>query len=272
MAWQLMQTSAYGTSTPAVARTIIQGKDILDCFAVTQEKKVAALHILFEIHKKLLRCVPIQEELAAAAAAAREGIKTGKLSFESNARVYRPPSVPDLETKAESFLQGAKLVIATTTKLIEPFYGRDFGHKLHKLRAWAVSEFGETHKLVQFANEWEPWISEVLDMRNAVDHPSSGYRKKLHVANFQVQDADGQVTLHAPRWWLEGEPPMYMSEGMTHALETLIRFQEDLLAILFHLQTAEKFPFLQLMEISEDKRDPKCPIRLSVQAPTIFAK
>ena len=115
-------------------------------------------------------CDKVRNEVGASAAnIAKDGIST-----QSFGRVVNLPSVPDLTSLAETFLQSAKLAIRETARLTEPFYKEKRDHKYHKFASWAEIKFGADDLLSRTARVWEPWVNEVVTMRNAVDHRTMG--------------------------------------------------------------------------------------------------
>jgi len=262
MAFQLQQLYSHGTSTPAVARTMLQGSEIVEFIKGTDKQRQEAVSVMAELMKKLLRCVEIHEQIAKAEVDARSGLSDGSLVIQTQHNVFRPPSIPDLDNKAESFLQAAKLAIAQATRLTEPFYGQDFGHQLNKMEKWATTNYGKENPLVQFAQGWQPWVKEILLMRDAVDHPKKGLHGRLHVRNFFVDDSQGQLNLFAPQWWLEGGPMQFISDNMGRIIEGVIQLHEHLLIVIFN-DLKKSFPFV-IYEIPIGERNPSCPIRLKV--------
>ena len=120
----------------------------------TEEQDSQASTCIFDLQRKLIRCVSIHNEIESVVVKAGDDLRNGKIRFAPGDQVVRPPSVPDLETKAESFLQGAKLAIGAATRITEPYYGKDFGHLLHKFESWAVKTFDEKHPYRDFAQQW----------------------------------------------------------------------------------------------------------------------
>jgi hypothetical protein len=231
---QLQHILNYGTSTAAVARTMIQGQPIIQPLQVTEERRQDALNVLGDLMKTLLRCVEIHEQIAGAVGVAHAQLEAGTLVLRPQPYTLRPPSIPDLDNKAESFAQAAKLAIAHATRLTVPFYDQDFGHKLNRMASWAADEYRADHRLVQFARHWEPWVKEVLAMRDAVDHPSDAPRGRLHVRNFFVEEHQDRLELFDPRWRLEGEEMQPMAETMGDIIEGVVQLQEDLLVLIFY--------------------------------------
>jgi hypothetical protein len=262
MLGQLRQVLNRGTKTPAVARTFFQGKDVIQVLNGTDAQNDQAMMILRDLMEALVRCVEIQEEIDQAVEIARVEVNDGSLMARQQPGALRPPTVPNLKNKAESFVQGAKLAVAHATRLTEPYYGRAFGHKLNKMADWASSELGDQHSLTLFARDWQPWVIGVLDMRDAVDHPTSEPRGRLHVRNFSFDERPGGVVLTDPQWWLEGDPAQSMNTSMANIIEGVLQLQEHLLGVIFHDFKANAA--LRLCEIPVDQRDPECPMRLRI--------
>jgi hypothetical protein len=74
--FRLQKVSNFGTSTPAVARTALQGREILPFFACQEPQKEGATAVLFELQRHLIKCVEIRDQLLGEVAA-------GRTEFES---------------------------------------------------------------------------------------------------------------------------------------------------------------------------------------------
>ncbi len=119
--FRIQRVSNYGTSTPAVARTFYQGCEILCFFGVSEPQREEAKGVLHELQRHLVRCVELCDAIAQEVTAAHEDVKAKGLELQSSGRVVTLPSVPDLQSRAESFLQSAKLAIRETALLVKPF-------------------------------------------------------------------------------------------------------------------------------------------------------
>ena len=225
-----------------------------------------AVDQLHGLMTKLVFCIEQSEPIIDAIKAAERDLADGSLTLKPEPNVLRPPSIANLESKAESFLQSAKLALAQATRMTKPLYGQDFGHKLQKMEAWAKTSFGEDHCLVTFARRWQPWVKEVLAMRDAVDHPADKPRGRLHVRNFHVDEKGDDLTLIGPQWCLSGEEMKPMGAVMENIIEGIIQLQEDLLVAVF--TDLKSFPFAVLYGIPEAERNPECPIRIRVALST----
>lgn len=260
--FRIQRVSNYGTSTPAVARTFYQGCEILGFFAVTEAQREEAKGILIELQRHLVRCVEISDGIEREVAVAREDVKVKGLEFQSFGRVVTLPSAPDLQSRAESFLQSAKLAIGQTALLIKPFYGEKHDHRYHKLAAWSEKKFGADDKFTWAIREWEPWVKSIVDMRNAADHPDDTPGGKLLTQNFNFRGTQDVGELVDPTWGFSGEPQLPIVGDMKEIVEGIIELGEEVLAGLFD-KLKLNFP-LAVYEIPAEERDPACPIRLRV--------
>ncbi len=262
MVFQFQKVSNYGTSTPAVARTLLQGSEILRFFSTPEDQKDAAKVILQEIQRHLVRCVELRDRIAGDVKAGRNQLEKSGLEFQSGGRAVTLPGVADLQSNAESFLQSAKLAIRETARLVEPFYKEKHDHRFQKLASWARTKFGESDDFTKAIKHWEPWVKRIIDMRNAVDHPRDQPGGKLFTQNFRLTGTHHKPDLLDPTWNLAGEPESQVLPDMDNIIEGIIRLGEEILVGLFY-KLACDFPFV-IYEIPVEQRDPSCPTRLRV--------
>lgn len=260
--FQFQRISNYGTRTPAVARTLPQGADLLAWFVATDEQKEECKRTLMDLCNQLLRCVAIQERIATATSAGLATAPQQQHARPLQNRSILLPSVPDLETDAQSFLQAAKLAIGETARLTESFYKVKRDHKFHAFARWALSQFGPDDDFTRMVSEAEPWVQEIVNLRNAVDHPKDEPRGRLHVYNFRMAVQPSGVLLE-PAWALTGEPETPIVADMAAITEGIIQLGEAVLVAMFH-KFKPAVPDLVVYEIPEADRDPRFPKRLRV--------
>lgn len=136
MVFQIQRVSNYGTTTPAVARTFYQGCEMLGFFEATEQQREGAKGVLCELQRHLVRCVELRDGIAREVAAVREEIKAKGFQSQAPGRVVALPSVPDLQSRAESFLQSAKLAIQETALPVKPFYGEKLDQRFQRFATW----------------------------------------------------------------------------------------------------------------------------------------
>lgn len=258
MVFTSQKISNYGSSTPAVARTFLQGSKILEFFSTTKKQREDAKAVLYELQRQLLRCVEIRDRISREVKAGHEK----GLQIQSAGRVVQLPNVADLQSCAEAFLQAAKLAIRETARLVKPFYGVSHDHRFQKFASWAERKFGATDSFAQALRKWEPWVKHIIDMRNAVDHPSGEPGGKLLTENFKLSGSPEHLSLVDPTWCLSGSPKKPILPDMESIIEGIIELGEEIIAALFQ-KLKHDFP-LVLYEIPVEQRDPSCPIRLRV--------
>jgi hypothetical protein len=54
--------------------------------------------------------------------------------------------------------------------------------------------------------DWEPWVKEIIRMRNAVDHPEDKKGGKLVVHNFRLAAPPQELSVIEPMWGLSDGP------------------------------------------------------------------
>jgi hypothetical protein len=256
----LQKVSNHGTSTPAVARTILQEVEIISFFECSDEKKETCKGILISLCQALLRCVEISDRVLLQIAEGKSSISLPKEDGQPNAKSNQAilPGVTDLQGNAESFLQSAKLAIRHTAELVGPFYGTTQDHRFHKFAAWADKNFGSNDTFAQSMRDWEPWVARIVAMRNAVEHPKKGPKGRLVVANFRF-NTQPDAALIEPSWGLSGEAESLLAEDMSAIIEGCLQLGEEIIAQLFYKQKLG-FP-LAISVIPEEERDPRCPKR-----------
>jgi hypothetical protein len=254
-----------GTSNPIVARTIHQAGTIMDVFPLTDNIKDHIFSINLGLCKRLLAMDDFAKWIE------RE-CETIRLSFFADGlkkigdNAFEAPQVIELEARAESFIQAAKLCIRDCGQIFGSLVGETFNHKYHEVIKWAGENFGKDDELVKWLTTQEPWIKNILDMRNALEHPSDKPREKLHIMNVEVSFSSTEeptgVSLEAPQWFLTGEPPTSIVIDAKNIIQKILVLSEDILSA-----STEKLYSdvpITFRVIPEAKRDPDCPVRLEL--------
>jgi hypothetical protein len=261
--FRFQKISNYGTATPAVAQTFAQGCELLHWFQCESKKVEQAKEILLELQRQAVRCTEQRDTIARECETAVEEAHTLQAKQPSGNNAVVIPGVGDLQNRAESFLQAAKLAIAATGNLVEPFYQKRFGHNYKRFSGWTSTEFGQGSLFHQVVSSWEPFVKQVVDMRNAVDHPNDRPGGKLVIENFDVLPSPNNTPqFRLPQWFLLGQAPMPLLRSMDHITESIIVLREMVLVRLFY-EFKPPFP-VEVREIPPERRDPKNVKRLEV--------
>jgi hypothetical protein len=140
-----------------------------------------------------------------------------------------------------------------------------FDHKYQKVRKWAADKFEAGDNLVLLLNNDEPWITRLVAMRNAIEHPRTEPRAPLTVRNFSMCNATPPWEVAEPSWCLTAEPAASIAPEMDIFADNLLTLYEDIVVDSL-MRRRDGFP-IQIVEIPEAERVKGFPIRLRVTFP-----
>ncbi len=175
---------------------------------------------------------------------------------------FEAPIVIDLDSRVESYLQAAKLCIRDCGLIFGALVRETFDHKYYRIINWAEEKFGKEDKYVKWLAAQHTWVKRVLDMRNALEHPTDAPRGQLHIRNVDYKFSANRVSGEAPLWFLTGEPPTAILIDAKNINAKILVLAEDILASTI-LKLFPEVP-LEIREIPEVRRDLKCSVRLEL--------
>jgi hypothetical protein len=175
---------------------------------------------------------------------------------------YETLQIIGLETRADSFLQSTKFTIRDCGILIGLFFEKSFDHKFNQIIDWSKKEFGEKDNFTRWLDSQYNWIKQVIDMRNALEHPKDGIKNKLHIVNIGFDFSGSKVTSLDPVWFLTGDLPSSLIIDIKNLNRNILQFEEDIIAFSL-MKKFPEFP-IYIQEIPENSRDLKCPVRLEL--------
>jgi len=258
----LKKVSDHGASNPIVARLAVQPSEVIQFFNIPKAKQDRVLEIYINMVKpRLLHCMEISENIAKENEEIRLRINENRIKIQSNGRVVEVPQISRLKEQVETYLYNAKSFLRDLALIFEPLFGAHFDHsRYHEIKCRFKKEFGANTPVSKLLTADATWLKRVVDMRNAVEHPE-GKRGLLHVLNVELIGQDSKRrTFQEPVWFLEGESPVGIVPDMRTIIDNLLTFAEDLL-IATYMQLHPN-SIVQFAQITEQDRDPKCPVRL----------
>jgi hypothetical protein len=271
MPFEFKKVLEHGTTNPIVARLSLQILEILkQCNASKDiQGKVGDLYVN-SLLKKLLRCWEIEERFKKEFAAA---VAKYKPPAAANAPV-EVPQIARLEEECHNFLYEAKNFIRDLLKVVNHLYGTTFEEasefsrvmKGQSLVEFAEKTFGADDGKTKMLKEAVPSISELISMRNAVEHPD-GHSGKLVIANFTL-GADRKIdepTWHREKNGKAASEPSSIRADMETYIHNLLVLGEDVFVSWAsdHLQVPD---MMRIAFIPEDRRNPLRPIKWTVTA------
>jgi hypothetical protein len=260
-----------GSSSPVVARVLLQGRDILESAMFERPvDKAGVVRVLYAIKESLVVCEKVTRRVAAHIDGIVEKIRTVGLTPQKRGRALNPfPQVPDLETDAATFLVQAKRAIRSICELPSlflPMKGNDTNFdKLLKTLSKTPSAPAPVVACVRDNATPIPYLTE---LRNCQEHPNA--KKRTLIENFKLMP-DNRISV--PMWYVSGDPPQDVREDMLAAVEFLIQVTEVLLILLVIGTVTKNIPYV-VVQVEDAKVDPKMPTKylLSVDIAKMTAK
>lgn len=258
----IQQISDYGTSNPIVARLFVQTNEILQFYNLSEAQRNDLFEVFFiNLQPKLLACFRIKEKL-------KEEVRTHQKSIDDHGvptqvhggGAYTLPYILDLDHCAETFLYNAKSVLRDLTDIFHPLFDKNFKKeaRFDKVLKWARATLGEKDAFVEMLSDDQKWISGIVRMRNAVEHPG-GYSGTLHIENFTSTEQGKTIHILEPVWYLNDDVKTSIVQGMEFTVTNLLIFCEETLVLcLEHFKNDSR---IIIAEIPEAERNPACPVR-----------
>lgn len=249
-----IKISNYGTSNPIVARTSYQSQQLLNLYAFDKEFEKERSKVMWEIQQRLVACYDMSSSMI-------KEIESSKLTFKEKAKNDPSfhPWIMNIDTRLESFLQSAKLGLRDIGGILKLFFGEDFGHYYHKALEWAEKQFTNIDPLTKTIRKHSAWIAEIIDMRNAVEHPADRTRGRLHIENFRLNRGNSKIKLNEPVWWLTNEQASLVANDLPAIVDCLLRLSEELYVTALIKQDTPIAVMIE--EIPEKQRDKSAPVR-----------
>ncbi|NTU73669.1 hypothetical protein HGB07_05910 [Candidatus Roizmanbacteria bacterium] len=263
MVFKLQKVSDYGTSNYIVARTSVQISELLRPIQLEKEKDEKICELFFmKIQPRLIRCYEISNKISGDLEKIDADLKENGIKTQSAGRVVEVPHVMQLTEDVETYLYNAKSVLRDLAVLFEIFFNKKFDHSRYSdILKWAKEYFEKDHPITKFIEANQPWLKDIVQRRNAVEHPG-GYSGHLHIKNIEFVEDKENSHFAPPTWHLNENPPTPIHNDIQVILRNILEFSEILFVLI--LQTIESpFP-LKFYEIPEKEREEKAPVRFGV--------
>lgn len=250
-----------GSSSPAVARILLQCRGILD--AATFERPVDKSAIVQDLHsckEAVVVCEKVATRVAGRIDAIVADIEAGGVKRDSRGGALNPfPQVPDLDSDATAFLIHAKRAIHAICLLpvmFLPVPPKD--NNFDDLAKTLEQAVGHA-PITEFVLANAPEVRHLIELRNLQEHPGT---RRTVIDNFAVTP-DGQIS--QPMWYVSGKTPGLIAKEMPAAAEFLVEMAEAMLIYLVMHTVDKRFPFI-IQEYEAANINPKMPTkyRLSV--------
>lgn len=262
----IQKRSNHGTSNPIVARLSVQTLEVLNCANLSKDSQDGVFRLYHDaLQRSLLRCFDAVTRLHQAR---DQSLQEVAVAIDKGARSF--PFVIGMEDEVNTFLYEAKLYLRDALRVLNIFFGADFTDASRlvswiekgktrdaKVIKWAADMFGADDNFTQMLRSEEPWVSDIIKFRNAVEHPDAG--TKMILENYRAIPG-GQ---RDPSWRREGKEARRESllfRDLDVLLENLLTFGEDLLVWSIRKRPISPNVGFQLIPAEQRKRE--CPVRI----------
>lgn len=263
MGFTVHKVSDYGTSNFIVARTSVQIRELLQPISIEKEKEEKIYELFFmKIQPRLIRCYEISNKISGDLEKIEADLKKNGIKTQSAGEFVEVPHVIQLSEDVEAYLYNAKSVLRDLAGLFEIFFNKKFDHsRYNDILKWAKKYFVKDHPISKFIEANQPWLTDIVHRRNAVEHPG-GYSGHLHIKNTEFVDDKKNPHFIPPTWYMNENPPSSIHNDIQIILRNLLEFCEILFVLI--LQTIESPISLRFYEIPEEERKLKAPVRFGV--------
>lgn len=263
----------HGTQNPIVARLTLQVSELLAQCNITEKQRDDVFDVYFNsLVRKLLRCWEIEARF-------KQGWESAISSYQppEHGRVPRTlPQIDRLEEECHNFLYESKNYIRDVLKAFNLLYGTSFNEASEfsrpkrgkrSLVQFSEATFGDDDSKTRFFKGAARGLEEIVDMRNAVEHPG-GYSGELMIKNISF----GQGGQLAEPTWLRTANGSQVTEASTIRAELDVIIANllalgECVVVSWAANNLKVPQFMRIAQIPEGARNPSCPIAWRV-APT----
>lgn len=242
----------------------VQVSELLKNTSFNESAREAILKASFDASLRLIRCGDIQNKIMTECDKSEREYRPSK-----NPQAVTIPHIVGLQHDAESFLYEAKNFIRDITAIINGAFATAFDQASQfcnlrntgdaEVTRWAEQQFGPDNPLTKFFRLHQRWIGEVVQMRNAVEHPQ-GHSGVLHIRNYELMS---DSSIRRPVWYRNNDPPSPMVDEMAGLCDQMLELADELVALIVQRHLAS--PILQLYVIPEEQRNPACPMSFTIR-------
>jgi hypothetical protein len=264
MFFTIHKVSEHGIEHPVVARLAVQTFDLIEFAGLNKQQRneVAKLYV-DTLQSRLLKCHEIFDKLCL-----RLNESVSQVGEQTDPQLRQIPHVVGLQVEVEGFLYEVKNYLRDFLGFFRICFGCSLknasdlydpkGNGDSNLVTWAATYFGADHSLTRLLRTEQPWVEQLIRMRNAVEHPG-GHSGTLTIFNVRALK-DGRLI--PPSWSRGPEHESDILSDMATTLDNMLTLAEDVLVECAMHTTP--FPAIAFYEIPETDRDKKCPKRLKV--------
>jgi hypothetical protein len=246
------QVCAIGADDLPVARILLTAHTLFDQKILGAEfDREKAMGIALNILKDVAALKVMRQNLKSAESNARAQFE----AKEKRRGAIDLPAIGDLESRIDAFSQKAGHIVGSLAELTKLCYPTELKQRwIDSLVRLANERYGQDAPLSKFIKDARPFLINVIEMRNMIEHPTPANRVVVH--DFRLLPS-GKIALPAIEFVRPNQDP----EGgtvllvMSQLIDDLVVVVEMLMA---HLAGTHARPFagiaVGVVELPEDQR------------------
>lgn len=263
--WVTVKHCEYGSANPVVARTYLQGHELISrwgSFLPESVDKQVFMKTLDSIKESLLQCYQVNADFSQEFAIIVQSIEQG-LTLEDGRHLNDLPVISNLAAKLTTYLINAKRAIISMCKMVNQFVPLPKEHSNFEHLYGEMTKANITSpQFLEFVNTRIKGSKRMIDLRNAQEHPTAA--KETIIKNFSLNN---KREIDAPTICITGESPDSIELTLHHSLEFLIETAETITCFLMlHAVTTDnKWGIHFFLQPTRDEHKPRNPARYSAE-------
>ncbi|MNM93020.1 hypothetical protein D3C81_1053810 [compost metagenome] len=255
--WVVAKVADVGSTSPIIARTIIQAHDILrDRMVLKDDARITIHKLMLKIKNNLLQC-EIAQNIYLESERKAENLFSST-DQPANEKAYKNfPVIQSIDEKITNFLIPARRVVTDVLQVPGFFWNLKKQHSTleNLINKELIPLLGKDHRMVNFFTSIVPDISRIVNFRNGQEHINTTKGTPLVIRNFFLLPTN---EVHVPIWNLKNEQPTSIVDELPIMLNNLLIFAETMLIACIDSNLPD-FPPMLMQQIETPK--PLCPVR-----------
>lgn len=246
-----------GTSNTIIARAYLQPYDIIDSAPIIRSiNKDTLKSILKKGRDCLLDCENAYIKFASEHDKCISKIQNNNIG-ESELAFLNFPSIENIDELTTSFLINAKRFIGIQIEIFNCFFNTNIeAPRTDKIIKWLEQNANNETDFINNLQNIKDKIKEIIDLRNAQEHPSS--KGKLLIEDFKLSDED---EISIPNWRINDSNQKSIKEDMKNIIGLLL-FLSEIIVINSVFAKLSDFPLpLKIEQKPLEKINPLCPVK-----------
>jgi hypothetical protein len=255
-----------GSTSPYVARVILQFKEILAAAISDSQRKQKIINHVWQANKLLLSCESALYQIYQQSMELMlECDKIIEL-HKANQSIPAIPKINNLDDLISQFFDNGKKFLIASYQLLNEFFAMPFSDHIQshfdKHQKWIKNKLGEENSIYKVLKQDESWIRVIAESRNAIQHAKEGQR--VEIENVSIKPGN---KFSSPGWKYDlaakkaGKQEHFsdIAADFSVFLENMLTFFEELLLLCIENEIKDNV-ILTIYKREPEDIQPDCPV------------